>query len=257
MQLAYDLHMPQEWNEVVASMVAQRWAGSWQPTEEVYQQPLADEISEQLDIMFDGRLLKAKSVWWSTESTGSKLPLRLRMEDTGEAHLRALGEQFESKVQPCQKCIDKGKAKDNGLTEEDILRLCQQWQQEFMDIVNVTKPELLPWQEVNHEINLIDETKQYKYHLPCCPQALQEQLCDKTNCCINAKWWEPWLAMQAAPLLSIPKKDGTLRTALDAQQRNDNTINDVTPLPDQEVICKNVAKAVSLETTSPVVFQDD
>ncbi|KAG6881625.1 hypothetical protein C0992_000611, partial [Termitomyces sp. T32_za158] len=49
--------------------------------------------------------------------------------------------------------------------------------------------------------------------------------------------------MQAAPLLCIPKKDGTLRTALDAQQRNDNTVKDVTPLPDQEVIRKDVMKA--------------
>ncbi|KAG6888573.1 hypothetical protein C0992_008152 [Termitomyces sp. T32_za158] len=113
-------------------------------------------------------------------------------------------------VHPCQKRIDKGKAKDNGLMEGDIPQLCQQWQQEFVDIVNGTKPELPPWQEVNYEINLIDKTKQYKYHLPRCPRALQEQLPDKTNCYINAKWWEPRLAMQAAPLLCIPKKDGTL-----------------------------------------------
>ncbi|KAG6870956.1 hypothetical protein C0995_009417 [Termitomyces sp. Mi166 len=34
-----------------------------------------------------------------------------------------------------------------------------------------------------------------------------------------------------------------LWTALDARQRNDNTIKDVTPLPDQEVIREDVAKA--------------
>ncbi|KAG6870765.1 hypothetical protein C0995_010853, partial [Termitomyces sp. Mi166 len=60
---------------------------------------------------------------------------------------------------------------------------------------------------------------------------------------INAKWWEPWPATQAAPLLCIPKKDGTLQTALDAWQHNDNTIKDVTPLLDQEVIHKDVTKA--------------
>ncbi|KAG6892546.1 hypothetical protein C0995_003159, partial [Termitomyces sp. Mi166 len=49
--------------------------------------------------------------------------------------------------------------------------------------------------------------------------------------------------MQAAPLLCIPKKDGTLQTALDARQCNDNTIKDVTPLPDQEVIHEDVVKA--------------
>ncbi|KAG6870387.1 hypothetical protein C0992_000209, partial [Termitomyces sp. T32_za158] len=165
------------------------------------------------------------------------------MEDTGEVHLSALRERFEPRVQLRQKRVDKGKAKATGLREEDIPRLHQQWQQEFVDIVNGTKPKLPPWREVNHEINLIDETKQYKYHLPRCLQALQEQLRDKTNWYINAKWWEPCLAMQAAPLLCIPKKDGTLRTALDAQQRNNNTVKDVTPLPNQEVICEDVAKA--------------
>ncbi|KAG6873556.1 hypothetical protein C0992_008667 [Termitomyces sp. T32_za158] len=169
MQWAYDSCMPQEWNEVVALMVAQRWAGLWQPSQKVYWQTLANEISEPLDGMFNECLLKEKSVQWLTESTVLKPPLRLRTEDTGEAHLRALREQFKSKVQPRQKRIDKGKAKDNGLMEKDILRLRQQWQQEFADIVNGTKPELLPWWEVNHEINLIDKTKQYKYHLPHCP----------------------------------------------------------------------------------------
>ncbi|KAG6873561.1 hypothetical protein C0992_008642, partial [Termitomyces sp. T32_za158] len=214
MQWAYDPRMPPEWNEVVASMVARRWAGLFRPTGEAYRQPFAKEISEPLDVMFNGQLLTAKSVQWLTKSTVSKPPLRLRMEDTGEVHLSALRERFEPKVQLCQKHVDKGKAKATGLREEDIPRLCQQWQQEFADIVNGMKPKLPPWREVNHEINLIDETKQYKYHLPRCPQALQEQLHDKTN--INAKWWEPWPAMQAAPLLCIPKKDGTLQTALDA-----------------------------------------
>ncbi|KAG6882749.1 hypothetical protein C0993_009295, partial [Termitomyces sp. T159_Od127] len=49
--------------------------------------------------------------------------------------------------------------------------------------------------------------------------------------------------MQVAPLLCIPKKDGTLQTALDVWQRNNNTIKDVTPLLEQEVIHEDVAKA--------------
>ncbi|KAG6893328.1 hypothetical protein C0993_001395, partial [Termitomyces sp. T159_Od127] len=107
MQWAYDLRMPPEWNEVVASMVAQRWVGSSRPTGEGYRQPFAEEISEPLDIMFDGQLLTAKSVQWSTKSTVSKPPLRLRMEDTGEVHLRALRERFKPKVQMRQKSVDK------------------------------------------------------------------------------------------------------------------------------------------------------
>ena len=47
--------------------------------------------------------------------------------------------------------------------------------------------------------------------------------------------------MQAVPLLCIPKKDGKLRTVVNARQWNDNTVMEVTPLPDQEVICEDVA----------------
>jgi hypothetical protein len=48
---------------------------------------------------------------------------------------------------------------------------------------------------------------------------------------------------QAAPMLCIYKKDRHLRTVVDAHQRNDNTVKDVTPLPDQEVIQEDVAWA--------------
>jgi len=51
------------------------------------------------------------------------------------------------------------------------------------------------------------------------------------------------LVTQAALLLCIPKKDGKLRTVVDARQRNDNTVKDVTPLPNQEVIRKDIAWA--------------
>ena len=43
--------------------------------------------------------------------------------------------------------------------------------------------------------------------------------------------------------MCIPKKDGRLRTVVDARQRNDNTVKDVTPLLDQEVIQEDVARA--------------
>ncbi|KAG6858282.1 hypothetical protein C0995_001171, partial [Termitomyces sp. Mi166 len=143
---------------------------------------MADKISEPLNIFVDGALLKAKSVSWSTTLTVSQPPVRLMMEDTGEAHLHALRERFEPANQAHQKHVDIGKEKPQRLSEDDF-----------------------PY--------------------------------------LNAKWWEPWAATQAAPLLCILKKDGTLWTALDAQQHNDNTIKDVTPLPDQEVIHEDVAKA--------------
>ncbi|KAG6882746.1 hypothetical protein C0995_013890 [Termitomyces sp. Mi166 len=164
------------------------WVALLQTVGEVYRQPTADEISEPLNIFIDGALLKVKSVSWSTTSTVSQPPVQLKMEDTGEAHLHALRERFEPTRQARQKRVDVGKDKPRKLSEDDFLQLRQAWQQEFADIVNGTKEELPPWREVNHEINLIDESRQY----------------------FNAKWWEPWAAMQAAPLLCISKKDGTL-----------------------------------------------
>ncbi|KAG6859809.1 hypothetical protein C0995_003670, partial [Termitomyces sp. Mi166 len=118
MQWAYDPRMPPEWNEVLASMVVNNWAGLCRPTGE-----------------------------WSTESTVSKPPVRLRTEDTGEAHLCALREQFKPVVQLHQKRMNKGKVKTQGLSDDDILQLRQAWQQEFVDIVNGTKEELPPWRE--------------------------------------------------------------------------------------------------------------
>ena len=43
--------------------------------------------------------------------------------------------------------------------------------------------------------------------------------------------------------MCIPKKDGHLRTVVDARQRNSNTVKDLTPLPDQEIIWEDVANA--------------
>ncbi|KAG6881257.1 hypothetical protein C0995_002480, partial [Termitomyces sp. Mi166 len=168
---------------------------------------MANEISEPSNIFINGTLLKAKSLSWLTTSTVSQPPVWLKTENTGEAHLHALREQFEPTRQAHQKRVDVGKDKLCKLSEDDFPQLHQAWQQEFADIVNRTKEELPPWRET--------------------VQVPSASL----------------LATQAAPLLCIPKKDGTLQTALDARQHNDNTIKDVTPLPDQEVICKDVAKA--------------
>ncbi|KAG6857826.1 hypothetical protein C0995_004966 [Termitomyces sp. Mi166 len=141
-------------------MVVKNRVVSLQPTGEVYRQPTANKISEPSNIFVDGVSLKAKI---------SQPPVRLKMEDTGEAHLHVLREQFEPASQAHQKHVDRGKVKTQGLLDDDILQLRQAWQQEFVDIVNGTKEELPPWRGVNHEINLINEGKQYKYHLPRCP----------------------------------------------------------------------------------------
>lgn len=60
---------------------------------------------------------------------------------------------------------------------------------------------------------------------------------------MHAGWWKPAQVEQAAPMLCIRKKNNRLRTVIDGQQRNDNTIKDITPLLDQDVIHLDVARA--------------
>ena len=129
------------------------------------------------------------------------------------------------------------------LTEEDIPRLREQWREEFKDILQGTKEELPPLRAINHEINLIDPDKKYVNRMPHCPVAMRPQFMEKLNRYVNAGWWQEHTASQAAPLMCIPKKNGKLRTVVDARQRNDNTVKDVTPLPDQDVIREDVARA--------------
>jgi hypothetical protein len=60
----------------------------------------------------------------------------------------------------------------------------------------------------------------------------------------KAGWWQMASTVQAAPMLSIFKKDKeSLRTVVDARQRNENTHKDVTPFPDQDQIRHDCARA--------------
>ena len=100
-----------------------------------------------------------------------------------------------------------------------------------------------PLREINHAIPLVDEQKRYNYHLPCCPDSLKPQLSAKIGEYTTAGLWEAVQSQQAAPMLCIPKKDGRLRTVIDCRKRNDNTVKDVTPFPDQDQIRLDVAHA--------------
>ena len=112
------------------------------------------------------------------------------------------------------------------------------------DILTGAPMKLPPLCEVNHKIPLIDEKKMYNYHLPQCPDVMKSQLIDKIQQYKDAGWWEEANVPQAAPMLCIAKKDGkSLRTVIDARKRNDNTVKDITPFPDQEHIQTEVAPA--------------
>jgi hypothetical protein len=100
------------------------------------------------------------------------------------------------------------------LTPADYPRLREQWFKKFSDLFGEVPLELPPFREVNHEINLMDDHKQinYNYRLPKCPNQFKGALMEKIQRYTTAGWWVPATAKQAIPMLSIPKKNGTLRT---------------------------------------------
>jgi hypothetical protein len=97
--------------------------------------------------------------------------------------------------------------------------------------------------EINHHIPLVDEKKKYNYYLPKCPDSMRKPLAEKINKYCKAGWWRPARAEQAAPMLVVPKKNGNIRTVVNAQKRNTNMVKDVTLFPDQDLICLDVARA--------------
>ena len=146
------------------------------------------------------------------------------------------------------------KMSDTGpLTEDDIPRLREEWKKSCHDIMQGAPEQLPPLRDVNHRIPLIDENKRYRYHLPRCADAMRPQLSEKIARYTRANWWTPCHTEQAAPMLCIPKKNTTLRTVIDARERNDNTEKDVTPLPDQDLIRLDVARA---KIRSKIDFSD-
>lgn len=135
------------------------------------------------------------------------------------------------------------KEKNTVLSIDDIPRLRTQWFEKCKDFLQGVPEELPPIRSVNHHIPLIDPDKRYNYYLPRCPDALKTQLMEKITRYTRAGWWEPVQTDQAAPMLCMPKKNGKLRTAIDGRKRNDNTVKDVTPFPDQDEIRLDVARA--------------
>jgi len=167
------------------------------------------------------------------------------MVDESMASLDALQREHEpakQKLPDPPRPLAKGKEKATSYTEEDIPRLKQQLHDQYQDILQGTPEELPPLWEVNHKINLIDPNKQYTYYLPRCPDTYKRAFYEKLNQYIRANWWEPRTTPQAAPLLCVPKKNNKLRAVIDARQCNDNTMKDVTPLLDQEIIREDVAQ---------------
>jgi hypothetical protein len=111
------------------------------------------------------------------------------------------------------------------------------------DIINGAPEQLLLLKEVNHRTSIVDENKRYRYHSPRCPDSLKPKLIEKIAQYTCAGWWEPIQVDQAAPILCVHKKTMALCTIVDKRQCNENTIKDMTPLPDQDLIQLDVARA--------------
>ena len=122
-------------------------------------------------------------------------------------------------------------------------RLRAAWLEKEKDILSGAPPQLPPMRDINHAIPLIDEKRVYSYYLPKCADSMKPLLLDKINRYVENEWWEFATAPQAMPLMCLAKKDGSLRTVFDCRQRNDNTIRDVSPFPDQEQIRMDLARA--------------
>ncbi|KAF8223395.1 hypothetical protein L208DRAFT_1316909, partial [Tricholoma matsutake] len=111
------------------------------------------------------------------------------------------------------------------------------------DILSGVPGKQPPLRDINHHIPLVDEKKNYNYYLPKCPDSMRKPLAKKIARYCKAGWWRPVCVEQAALMLVVPKKSGKLCTVINAVKHNTNTVKDVTPFPDQDLICLDVARA--------------
>jgi hypothetical protein len=103
-------------------------------------------------------------------------------------------------------------------------------------------PTLPPLRLINHEIPLNPNLRTI-HRAPKCPEPLHDKFRQKFNRYVKAGWWVHTTLPSSAPLLIVFKKSGAIRTVIDARQCNENTIPDITPLPDQEAVRNDVVRA--------------
>ena len=121
--------------------------------------------------------------------------------------------------------------------------LREQWIDKISDLVRGVPPKLPPWQLINHQINLINPTKWINYHLLKCPDAVKEELAEKSSRYTSTGWWVPATMRQAVLMLCVLKKNGKLHMVFDLCMQSENTDKDVSPFLDQDTIWHDVACA--------------
>ncbi|KAF8226052.1 hypothetical protein L208DRAFT_1303709 [Tricholoma matsutake] len=142
----------------------------------------------------------------------------------------------------CEELANKAKCK-GPLSKKDLPRLREEWKQSCQDNLNGVPDKLPPLRDINHHIPLVDEKKKYNYYLLKCPNSMRKPLAEKIARYCKAGWWCPACVEKATPMLVVPKKTGKLCTVINAVKCNTNTVKDVTPFPDQDLIRLDVARA--------------
>ena len=125
---------------------------------------------------------------------------------------------------------------------EERARIRQRIMEEIKDLSLPEELTLPPLRVINHEIPLINPNLTIRHRPAKCPEPLREELRAKVERYLKVGWWVRTTLPSSTPLLVVLKKNGAIRTVIDARQRNDNTMADFTPMPDQETIRSDVAK---------------
>ncbi len=102
---------------------------------------------------------------------------------------------------------------------------------------------LPPLHIINHEIPLINPNLKIIHRVAKCPEPLRDELKEKVDRYLKAGCWIRMELPSSTPLMIAFKKSGKIRTVIDARQCNDNMLSDSTPMPDQETIRNDVARA--------------
>jgi hypothetical protein len=129
------------------------------------------------------------------------------------------------------------------ISAEQRVRLRQQCIEKIKDLLKPKETTLPPLQEINHEIQLINPNLRICHRAPKCPEPLCDELKTKVNWYIDVGVWVRTTLPSSTLMMVVFKKSGAIRTMIDGHQRNDNTVADITPMPDQEMIRSDLAKA--------------
>jgi hypothetical protein len=129
------------------------------------------------------------------------------------------------------------------IAKEERIKLRQAWIDKIQNLFMPEVPKLPLLRQVNHKIPLKNPNLKITHRPAKCPELLRDKFREKFDCYVKAGWWVHTALPSSVPLMIVFKKSGAIRTVIDARQHNDNTLPEVTPLPDQEAVRNDIARA--------------